>query len=386
MEEKESKKEIKFFWGAATSAHQVEGGNKNDWTEFEREKGLEQSGLACDHYNRFREDFDIALSLGHNAHRLSIEWSRVEPREGEFDEVAMEHYRDVIAALRERGLEPFVTLWHWTIPIWFRNRGGWVWRGAPDAFTRFAERMARALPEVRFWITLNEPDVYTTNGYLKGIWPPGIRSLRGFFRANKNLIEAHRKSFIAIKNLNPSAEIGIAQNVAYFEAARGSLVNRAIKNFLEYYGPRYVLDRISDFQDFVGVNYYSRNWIDWGLYKNENKSVSDMGWEIYPEGMYYVLKSTAKRYSKPIYVLENGIADAKDEKRAKFIREHIEVMQRAMREGVDVRGYFYWSLLDNFEWAHGFKPRFGLVEVDYKTMARKVRNSAYEYRRLISQK
>jgi beta-glucosidase len=361
-----AKEEKSFFWGAATSAHQVEGGNRNDWTEWERAHNLEMSGVACDHYNRFREDFDIAKSLGHNAHRFSIEWSRIEPEEGKFDEREIQHYREVILALRERGIEPFVTLWHWTIPLWLRDRGGWFNKKSPEYFTRYAERMVKEFSDVKFWITLNETNVCTGKGYWKGMWPPGQRSLVRYIVSNHYLSQAHIAAYKIIKATQPQAEVGIAHNMIYFTRFPAWVKNYIYNHFF--------LRSIAQSQDFIGINYYFSD--------RDTKERSDMNWPIDSEGFYSVLKDAAQ-YQKPIYILENGIADAKDEKRAKFIQDHVATMKKAMSEGVDVRGYFYWSLLDNFEWSHGFKPRFGLVEMNYQTMERTIRQSAWEYKKII---
>jgi beta-glucosidase len=356
-----------FYWGAATSSHQVEGNNQNDWSEFERARGLTLSGAACDHYRRFHEDFDIAHELGHNAHRFSIEWSRIEPREGEFDEKEITHYREVITALRERGLEPFVTLWHWTIPLWLRDQGGWTSAKAPSYFARYAERMAREFPEVRFWITLNEPNVYTGHGYWIGNWPPGKkRALISYLYANHYLSRAHRAAYRAIKKISPETSVGMTQNIIWF-----SRRTNALKSFVW----NHLFSRsIKDCQDFVGINYY---FSDRNLeYK------TDVWWSIDPEGLYHMLMGM-RRYERPMYIFENGIANATDDRRTQFIKDHVAMMQKAMYEGADIRGYFYWSLTDNFEWADGFWPRFGLVEVDYETQARRVRPSAWEYKRII---
>ncbi len=390
-----------FFWGAATSAHQVEGGNQNDWTEWEKAtaKGKVQmakskewpdhilreypnplqeenyiSGRTCDHYNRFREDFDIAKHLGHNAHRFSLEWSRIEPEEGKFNEREIERYREVIRALRERGIEPFVTLWHWTIPLWLRDKGGIENKHFPRYFLSYVEKILYALKnDVRFWITLNEPEIYALDSYMKGVWPPQKKSLISFLRVVRNLIKAHRLTYKQIHLLQQEAEVGIAKNNIYFEG-----VMAPIPNFLWNV---YFLNKIHGAQDFIGLNYYFR-----GRGYSEKRSggvvMSDMSWQVYPEGIYHVLKDL-RRYKKPIYITENGIADVRDEKRAQFIKDHLEWVAKAIQEGVDVRGYFYWSLLDNFEWDKGFWPRFGLVEVDYPTLERKIRPSAYEYKKII---
>ena len=399
-----------FFWGAATSAHQVEGNNRNDWSEWEKANAkrlVEEakkkhwpdyllnampsplnpenyiSGRACDHYHRFRDDFDIAQKLGHNAHRFSIEWSRIEPEEGKFDEREIEHYREVIRALRERGLEPFVTLWHWTVPLWFKDRGGWEWKESPEAFSRFVEKTVRSLPQVRYWIILNETNVYSVFAYLIGRRPLPYKSVWKYMRVNSKLVQAHCKSYRLIKSISSSLWVGTAESNVFFEAAGLNPWNQALKLIYEFFWNRRFLNRVRDCCDFIGINYYSHNRIDGRLNRNENKIVSDMGWELYPEGLYRVLKNVSRRYQKPVFVTENGLADVKDDKRPTFIRTHIDAMLRAKKEGADIRGYFYWSLLDNFEWDDGFWPRFGLVEVDYKTLERKIRPSAWEYKKII---
>jgi beta-glucosidase len=383
----------KFFWGSATSAHQVEGGNRNDWSEWEKKNAgrlaeearrkkwptyvadvhpspLDHenyiSGRACDHYHRFREDFDIACSLGHNAHRFSVEWSRIEPEEGRFNEREIEHYREVIKALRERGMEPFVTLWHWTLPVWLSAEGGVLAYDFPNYFERYAKRMAEEFPGVMYWITLNETNVYTVQGYWRGAWPPGKRAFWKFIRASDALSKAHRATYGGIHDIIPDARVGVAHHVIY-----STRFPAWLKNFL--WNDVFLLS-IKNHQDFIGINYYRSDRF--------LSDYSDMGWVIDPEGLSHVLKQAA-RFGKPIFILENGIADSRDDKRARFVREHVSAMERAMREGADVRGYFYWSLLDNFEWDKGFWPRFGLVEVDYTTLERKIRPSAREYKKII---
>lgn len=387
----------KFYWGAATSSHQVEGNNHNDWSEWEksekritflRSKGLIEkygldnfiSGRAADHYNRFREDFEIAKELGHNATRFSIEWSRIEPEEGKFDEKEIEHYKNVINVLKELEIEPFITLWHWTIPIWLRNKGGWQSNKISDYFVRYSKKLVEAFgKDVQFYITLNEPEIYASNSYFLGIWPPQKKNILTYLRVFHNLIKAHRKAYKAIKKVNPEAKIGIAKNNIYFEAYQNKLVNWILKKLADWWWNFYFLNRIKNYQDFIGLNHYFYNRINYGFNKNENKKVSDMGWELYPEAIYYVLKDL-KRFDKPIYITENGLADAKDEKRAWFIFESLRNISQAIDNGVDVRGYLHWSLMDNFEWDKGFWPRFGLLEINYKTLERKIRPSAKFYR------
>lgn len=386
-----------FLWGAATASHQVEGNNHNDWSEWEKSEerkaflrseglvkkyGLENfiSGRAADHYNHFQEDFRIAKELGHNATRFSIEWSRIEPEEGHFDEKEIEHYRQVVVTLQELGIEPFVSVWHWPVPLWLRDKGGWQNNKTTDYFARYAEKLSASLGKnVQFWITLNEPEIYTNNSYLAGVWPPQKKNLFVYLRVLHNLIKAHKKAYEVIKKMNPESKIGIAKNNIYFEAYQNRLVNRVLKKFIDWWWNFYFLNRIRNHQDFIGLNHYFHNRINYGFNKNENKKISDMGWELYPEAIYYVLKDL-KRFNKPIYITENGLADGGDKKRGWFIFESLKNISRAIDEGVDVRGYLHWSLMDNFEWDKGFWPRFGLLEIDYKTLERKIRPSAKFYR------
>lgn len=390
-----------FFWGAATSAHQVEGDNHNDWTEWEvknadrlsKESGGKYppenyiSGRACDHYNRFREDFDIAKQLGHNAHRFSIEWSRIEPEEGKWDEKEIEHYREVIKALRERGIEPFVTLWHWTHPVWFANSGGWLRKDSPFLFARFCKKLAESFPEIKYWMTLNEPETFPRHGYLLKDRPPAKDNIISMFRALRNLALAHKEAYIAMKSSNGSLQIGYTESCVYFEPYNKMPQNILALWLLRWWRNNPFFARMSKHSDFIGLQYYFHTRVrlhpksQWWFQSNENKKISDFGWEIYPEGIYHVLKDL-KKYHKPIYITENGLADAKDIYRADFIKEHLRYVHKAISDGVDVRGYWHWSLLDNFEWQQGFWPRFGLVDIDYKTMERRVRQSAWEYAKI----
>jgi beta-glucosidase len=386
-----------FFWGAATAGHQVEGNNRNDWTEWEKsERRLADlkasgllakhgeanflSGIACDHYSRFREDFDLAKDLGHNATRFSIEWSRIEPEEGKFDREEIVHYRQVIEYVRSIGIEPFVTLWHWPIPIWLRDKGGWECSRISEYFTRYCETVLQALmPSVRYWITLNEPEIYTTLSYLVGIWPPQKRNPIAYLRVLYNLIDAHGSAYEAIKNIDPDAKVGIAKANIYFEAYRGRTINLIMKQAADWWWNQHMLNRIGDRQDFIGLNHYVRHTLNFGPVPKQDVLISDVGWELQPAAMHGVLMEL-KRYQKPIFITESGVADARDVYRAWFIAETLRNVQKAISEGVDVRGYLHWSLMDNFEWEKGFWPRFGLIEINRETLARTVRPSAQSYR------
>jgi len=396
-----------FLWGSATSAHQVEGGNNNQWTQWEKdnaqrlaleaktkwkpwqqeqfpemfEKENYISGLACDHYNRFEQDFDLVKELGQNAHRFSIEWSRIEPEEGKFDEKEIEHYRKVLLALRERGIEPFVTLWHWTNPLWLEKKGGVSAKCFAVYFEKYAKKMAQEFGElVDFWVTINEPMSVIPSCYLTGAWPPQKRNPFLALKVYKVLSNAHIRAYDVIHALSPAAKVGFANILAYFEPDNSnSFLDRFVIRIAEYLSNEKFLKMTNGKNDFLALQYYFHHKLSFFNGRtNENKSVNDLNWEIYQEGMYHLLK-WLKKYSLPIYITENGLADAKDEKRAELIKDGLFWIHKAILEGVDVRGYFYWSLLDNFEWDKGFWPRFGLVEVDFKTQARKIRQSAFAY-------
>ncbi len=375
-----------FLWGSATSAYQVEGGiENNDWAEAARRGKVPPAGRACDHYNRYEEDFDIAKSLAQNAHRFSIEWSRIEPEEGRFDETEIEHYRKVLKALWERGIEPFVTLWHFTLPVWFAKKGGFENKKAPFYFSRYCgyavKKLGQGSGAPKFWITINEPSVYAYMGSLRGLWPPFHRQfiprrLLYFPKVMNGLVASHNMAYKKIKASNPAFQVGIATNLTDFESGR-NLFHRFWAKFMTWSLNHRFLLKIKKCQDFIGLNYYFHK-----RYGGENiYDKCERGFNIYPKGIYNLLIEL-KQYRKPVYVTENGIADAKDVKRAKFINEHLYWVKRAIDDKADVRGYFYWSLMDNFEWECGFGQRYGLVEVDYETIERRIRPSAFKYAKI----
>jgi len=386
-----------FLWGAATSAHQVEGDNiHNDWWAWERSgKAKDLSGQACRHYSMYESDFDLAKSLGHNSHRFSLEWSRIEPKEGTFDQKELEHYRKVIRALKERGLEPLVTLHHFTNPQWFAERGGWENRWLVKYYLRFVEYVVGSLSsDVRFWITINEPNIYAYLSYVTGAWPPQKKSLSSDSKVSNNLISAHISAYKIIKRIYRKAGlsapmVSIAQNMQAFEPCVPNIRNRL---------GAYLRDRIFNFSfvdelyrertlDFIGLNYYNRSLVEVKRWRMRNiffdtcennrypLPKNSLGWDIYPEGLYKLLLKL-KGYKLPVIISENGICTEDDSQRWDYIREHLKCVHRAIASGVDVRGYIYWSLMDNYEWDKGFGPRFGLIDIDYATYARKVRPSA----------
>lgn len=407
-----------FLWGAATSAHQVEGHNtSNDWWAWEQAgRAKEPSGAACDQYRRFREDFDLAKQLGHTAHRFSVEWSRIEPREGQFDDAALAHYREVVGALRERGLEPIVTLHHYTNPLWLAEQGGWLNPNAVDAFVRYTERIVEALgDQVRIWLTINEPMVYAVLHYLDGVGPPGERNLTLMFQVVEHLIRAHVAAYHAIHRIAHArgrpAQVSIVNHAQPFVPCRRWWIGDRLITALttQVYNRRF-LDALMDGRyrvpgrrtlripegrdtlDFIGMNYYGRTFMRLasmgrGQWQGSRCSTwhhpevterNALDWDVYPPAIYHILR-WAVPYKRPIMITENGICTTDDQQRERFLVNHLRWVGQAIQDGMPVIGYLHWSLIDNFEWAQGFGPRFGLVEVDYQTQRRTIRPSALRY-------
>jgi len=380
-----------FAWGASTSAHQVEGGNTlNDWWRFEQQRRVpEASGVACDQFNRYEQDFDLAVELGHSAHRLSIEWSRIEPRSGVFDSDAIGHYVSVLQALKARGLASFVTLHHFTNPVWFADEGGWTSSRAPERFERYVQRIVEPLaPHVDFWMTINEPTAVSFAGHLFGEWPPARRmDIAGAYRQLDSMAEAHLRAAQVIRRHVPDAQVGFANLLMNWRLADPrSWWQQRVMRFADDFANHRFCDQVRESLDFIGVQYYHTLRVGWRPYGPGHlvgTQKTDMGWDIVPEGLAAVVSACWERYGIPMYVTENGLADASDSLRAQFIRDHLKALAGAMADGADVRGYLHWSLLDNFEWALGYAPRFGLVEVDFETQVRTPRPSAYLYRDII---
>lgn len=368
-----------FLWGSSTASYQVEGGNDNtDWAEAARQGKVPVAGLACDHYNRFEEDWDIAKSLHFTSQRFSIEWARIEPEEGVFNDAEMEHYKQVVSALRARGIEPFVTIWHWTMPTWLSDKGGITYEKWPELLGRYAGYVAKQLgSDVRFFITINEPMVVTGNGYLPGIWPPFKKNPLQYLRAVAHVIRGHKEAHRAIKKEAPGALVGVSQNYIPFEGT--NIVGSVLARIGSWWYNDYLLNSIKNFQDFIALNHYFRV-VFWQNKKQKNEYPrSDFGWELYPPAMYSSLMGL-KKYNVPIYISENGLADATDSKRKDFLLGTLDNVHRAIHDGVDVRGYSHWSLLDNYEWAEGYTMRFGLVHVDFENgQKRTIRESARVY-------
>jgi beta-glucosidase len=371
-----------FLWGVATSAHQVEGGNTaNDWAHCEAAGRLPPAGRAADHWRLWAEDLDRFQALGLNAYRFSVEWSRIEPDAGVVNADALDHYRAVVDGCRARGLEPLVTLHHFTLPWWLARRGGFL---ADDAIARFrahVDRVVRALAGVRLWCTINEPGVLTVMGYLRGVWPPFLQDPARALAVWRRLHALHRVAYDVVKRHRPEAWVGLAHNMLYPLPARPRAADRWAARLTHRLFNLSFAARVKDTQDFIGLNYYSPAWTTWRrladpMLAQPGLPVTDMGWAMDARGLEWLLRDLARRFQRPLIVTENGIATEDDALRRLYLETHLEAVARARRAGADVRGYFYWSGIDNYEWAEGFRPRFGLYRVDYDTETRTLKPGA----------
>jgi beta-glucosidase len=393
------------MWGAATSAHQVEGGNTaNDWWAFEGREGAiyggDRSGPACRHYEWFDRDFALAAADHHGCHRLSLEWSRIEPERGRIDAGAVAHYHAVFESLRRHGLTPIVTLHHFTNPSWIAAGGGWESRDTIDRFADFVRFCAREFGgEVDWWITVNEPEVMGFRGWSEGTWPPAKRDDSLALEVIANLLEAHGRAYRILHEEDRAdadgdgraAIVGFAKHYVVLEPERmwwpldhlrayfeHRVFNEAVlaapvtgEIDLSIPGARAVrrsVDALGGAQDFVGINYYTR----WKVRSigmephvvSKNAPLNDLGWERFPAGIGTALDAAAHA-GKPVLITESGIADAEDSMRRRDLVETLAHVHRAIAAGIDVRGYLHWSLMDNFEWADGYSGRFGLYAVDF---------------------
>lgn len=402
----------KFLWGAATSAHQVEGGTHNQWSvwELENAKSLAAqseyhfgeldswsenkeeaknpetyvSGKSTDHYNRYEADFDLLKKMNMNSLRFSVEWSRVEPQEGAWNVEALEHYKAYVAELRRRGIEPVLTLFHFTLPVWFAALGGFEKRGNASYFVRFAEKIVRELGmDIRYVITINEPEVYAFESYMQGYWPPNVTSKLMARRVLNNLARAHNQAAAAIHGINRRYRVSIAKNSPYVYAGDDALLSRKYADFLQYARDDYFLKKVVKSCDFLGVNYYFSDRTYGYRVHNPDERVSDLGWDLSPANIQQTLERLHEKYKLPILITENGLADREDVDRRWWIAQTLVGMQKAMDNGVQLEGYLHWSLLDNFEWDKGKWPRFGLAAVNYDTLERTLRPSAIWFGKVI---
>jgi beta-glucosidase len=413
---KQSKSQLKFpkhfLWGAATSAHQIEGDTHNQWTvwEFEHTISLATqsqyhygdldswpdikaqakdpsnyvSAKGADHYNLYEKDFELLKKMNMNAFRFSVEWSRIEPQEGAWSVEAIEHYKRYIQELKRRNIEPVVTLFHFTLPVWFTERGGFEKRQNVKYFTRFAEKIVRELGiNVRYIVTINEPEIYTTESYLGGHWPPNKTSKWTAWRVLNNLAYAHNQAAKAIHGINRRYKVSVAKNSCYVYAGDNALLSRFSAAVLQYVRDDYFLKKVVKQCDWLGVNYYFSDRVYGYRVHNPDQKLSDLGWDLSPENIQYTLERLHEKYHLPIIITENGLADSEDSQRQWWITQTLIAMHKSIQSGVKLEGYLHRSLLDNFEWDKGFWPRFGLASVNYTTKERTLRPSAVWFGKII---
>ena len=409
-----------FLLGCATAAHQVEGDIDNDWARMEREQPQRIrdgsiSGRAIDHWHRWREDLGELAARGQNAHRFSIEWARIEPRPGEVDASALAHYAEVIATCRRLGMEPLVTLQHFTLPRWVADAGGLCTAQTPVWFARYAALCAEAFgDQVRWWMTLNEPEVLAVFGHLYGEWPPLRRSLPSFFAALRGAARMHAAGYHAIHQVARShgrpAMVSVAHHERPLRAASTSPLDRLAavmphrvfnRWFLNSCRSGLLMPPVGTGQfvtwlrgslDWIGLNYYADEEVSFDLSLPGNLFArnaptsglprSDFNWAIDGRGLHRALVDMQRRFGLPIIVTENGVADVDDELRPRFLLDYLRAVRDALDDGVDVRGYLHWTAWDNFEWAEGYSKRFGLFSVDRITMERRAKPSAALYERI----
>ena len=386
-----------FLWGASISSYQTEGSNyASDWYAWEKKHSLEPAGKSANHYNIFRDDISLARSLGHNAMRFSVEWARIYHSKSFISHLELQHYLDVLSFMKSKSIIPIVTLHHFTNPIWFAERGGWLRPKSVDEFLSYVGIVVSYLKDyVRYWIVFNEPLVYIYNGFIRGIWPPGEKSVRQARRALGNIIKAYILAYGEIKHIygKDKPYVSIAKNMRVFSPCFH--FNAGQNNIFAYLRSRLfnfnIIGRLINEQclDFIGLNYYCREFVRAGRTvlgfeckdSHHKDSKNTLGWFIYPYGLYLLLMKL-KKYNIPIIITENGTSEDNDNAYYNFMRSHIENMAKAVYSGADVKGYFWWSLLDNFEWDKGYKHRFGLAKVDFDTFERKPRKFALEYKKI----
>ncbi|MEO0195922.1 MAG: family 1 glycosylhydrolase [candidate division WOR-3 bacterium] len=371
------------YLGVATSPHQIEGNTYNDWTLYEKKGLVPEVGEACRSWEKMEDDIKLLKHIGANAYRFGIEWSRIEPEEGMFNIKALDRYRRFIDKLLKEGIEPFITLHHFTNPVWFHKMGGWTNPESMDFFVRYVDFITRYI-KVRFWITINEPNVYAYNSYVAGIWPPMEKSILKAVIVVRHMLKASGMAYKVIHKNVPKSFVGIAHHLRVFKpfGKLGKIpvfLREYLFNFLPIYSdvfgvippPSGFMEPLKDRADFVGINYYTRDTVKFSLKNLFGEDVSvegiwrnSLGWEVYPEGIYHLLKKY--NFNKPVIITESGITTENEVDRERFIREHLKWIKKALDEGVKVVGYFYWSLMDNYEWAEGYNAHFGLFTRDRK--------------------
>lgn len=413
-----------FLLGTATASLQIEGGDTNNnwyrWSELGKIKDGSHSIRANDHYNRVEEDIALMQELHNDTYRLGLEWSRIEPSPGQWDNSGLAHYRQELEALRAAGITPLVTLHHFSHPLWFEDMGGWENPKSVEHFLRFTKIVVENLGDLcSDWITINEPNVYALGCYVTGEWPPGKKSVPGYLRVIKNMVKAHILAYREIHAIRKNRAfpgqtmVGVANHIRVFDPEDNSGARRAARWMDHMFHTMVIAGMVEGkflfplglgnhplgkgfYMDFFGLNYYSRDIVGYkpgslttmfGEQKNDpSLPKNDLGWDIYPQGIYRICKDYYSKYKVPIYITENGICDADDDQRARYIYDHLAQVAKLRAEGIPVERYYHWTLMDNFEWVEGESARFGLIHCDFETQQRTIRNSGRFYGEICREK
>ncbi len=415
-----------LLMGSATAATHIEGGQQqHNWYRWS-EQGKIQDGshckVACDHINHIKSDVKLLKKINTETYRMGLEWSRIEPEEGKFSAEGIAIYRKEIKLLLKSGIRPLVTLWHFSNPLWMEDDGGWVNPKCVNRYLNYVRYVIDQLGDlVTDWVTINEPNVYLFFGYFEGRWPPGYQgNIRYYLKGANHFAKAHLKAYDQIHEQleskgQPKEEIhvGVAHHLRIFDLFDKRHLTRFAAYISSHLFQWMYLEAMTrgrftfplrfynrqfprkNYADFIGINYYSRDLVK-GVYKpgtlfnelhvKKGKAVNDLGWEIYPKGLYRIAKVVYRMYKIPIWITENGISDAKDTKRAKFIYNHLRFLNKAIKKGIEIQRYYHWSTMDNFEWQEGVTPRFGLYHNNYETQERTLRESGKFYAEICKKK
>ncbi|HHU49168.1 MAG: glycoside hydrolase family 1 protein [Caldicoprobacterales bacterium] len=400
-----------FLMGSATSGAQIEGGDANSnwyaWCQQGKIKDQTTCFRANDHWNRYREDIGLMVQLNHKVYRMGIEWSRIEPAEGQFNQEVLAHYRDEITLLLEKGIQPLVTLHHFSHPIWLEERGGFEDPRILTQFRHYVRYVVEGLGDlVSEFITINEPNVYAVQGYYFGTWPPANKNIRLALRVMKNMALCHISAYRLIHEIRKEkgwpgqTMVGVANHMRIFDPYnKRNPLDRMAARVMDYLFQDALTKSMADgclraplgtgaplgkgkFLDFFGLNYYTRDAVRFRGFQNlvmPNTPVNDLGWEIYPEGLSRLCTRIYEQYRVPIWITENGTCDENDNFRSRYIYEHLREVAKLCRNGIPIERYYHWTLMDNFEWAEGESARFGLIHVDYNTQKRTIRESGSFY-------
>ncbi|HEX7042648.1 MAG TPA: family 1 glycosylhydrolase [Patescibacteria group bacterium] len=404
-----------FSFGSSVSAFQVEGNSgerKSDWDDFlERHSNIisqNEKGPQWWEKGKAEADIDKLADLGVKVQRLSFEWARIEPEKGKINEDAIQRYKEIIEHLHKKKIKPVVTLNHYVLPSWVAKRGAWENRKNIGAFERYVIMIVSRFPEVKTWLTLNEPSVLIESGYLLPFFPPQRGSVFAAFRAHHNMMEAHKKAYLAIKGIIPDSLISMAFSFRWYRPENPKdIFEKGYADLVNYFDSINYVDGVKDYLDFIGVNFYAGYYLNlnfskikfrlhgpeskpvktilFGEVRKPGAYVSDLGAPIVPGFFLDLLQTLHIKFKKPIIITENGIADSRDIHRPFYMLVHLVSLWKAIQQGIDIREYIAWSSVDNLEWLEGYSQEFGLIHIDAKSGKREIRKSAYMYKEIIQE-